>query len=607
MEEDDLEEDGTGAAPQLTPFQQEVLNAVAAYEHKFTARALTDFVRGTVGQVSRALDALCDADIVTRGGSGADELFWTGEEPDGEPIMEPGAAPAGWQQPPRPQQSGGRAKAPAKTKTASKRRAGAPKKESEMDRFRREGKALLDNKPRVDGGLALAPCYDGGLRDEDRWTVQPFSVDLSAIPSQQERDAAYARAKNAFIMLEYDRDDLYCCEVPHALAKGVELRGDPRMPNGALWNDWLKDPGAMAKAQPRLGAKGNLKPPDWFLGDNLRLSPRAVMAFLGGDGSLSFTKKSGLRLSIGLKCTFENIIFLLAVRRCIGTGGVTVLGGPTDNYYVTVTYQCQNATVQKFVATHCYGAVPRGDIMALARLSLRYCRVRVSRDPERMEHEEQAKLQAKKVLAFVSNDANKKKDLPDEGTPERTTRFENQLKAGGKAAFMEWFAFFVLADGSVMIGGEYKIEFFQSDKSFLEAVKRVLKTHGFDFAVYDVGYRLDSFEGDGYDRRKPFTGCVRGGNARCHELAKALLPFYQGHWDQVHHTAKAVALMASSKKPGDVRKDYDQLMIGVSDSIRAAAKKRKPASKKPASKKKPSKKPAAKPAAKKKRRRASKK
>ena len=166
MEEDDLEEDGTGAAPQLTPFQQEVLNAVAAYEHKFTARALTDFVSGTVGQVSRALDALCDADIVTRGGSGADELFWTGEEPDGEPIMEPGAAPAGWQQPPRPQQSGGRAKAPAKTKTASKRRAGAPKKESDMDRFRREGKALLDSMPRVDGGLDLAPGYAGDLRVE---------------------------------------------------------------------------------------------------------------------------------------------------------------------------------------------------------------------------------------------------------------------------------------------------------------------------------------------------------------------------------------------------------------------------------------------------------
>ena len=220
-----------------------------------------------------------------------------------------------------------------------------------------------------------------------------------------------------------------------------------------------------------------------------------------------------------------------------------------------------------------------------------------------MEHEEQAKLQAKKVLAFVSNDANKKKDLPDEGTPERTTRCENQLKAGGKAAFMEWFAVFVLADGSVMIGGEYKIEFFQSDKSFLEAVKRVLKTHGFDFAVYDVGYRLDSFEGAGYDRRKPFTGCVRGGNARCHELAKALLPFYQGHWDQVHHTAKAVALMASSKKPGDVRKDYDQLMIGVSDTKRAGHAKRKATSKKPASKKKP----AAKPAAKEQRRRASKK
>ena len=75
MEEWDLEEEGTGAAPQLTPFQQEVLNAVAAHEHKFTARALTDFVRGTVGQVSRALDALCDADIVKRGGSGADELL----------------------------------------------------------------------------------------------------------------------------------------------------------------------------------------------------------------------------------------------------------------------------------------------------------------------------------------------------------------------------------------------------------------------------------------------------------------------------------------------------------------------------------------------------
>ena len=571
-----MEEDGTGAAPQLTPFQQEVLNAVAAYEHKFTARALTDFVRGTVGQVSRALDALCDADIVTRGGSGADELFWTGEEPDGEPIMEPGAAPAGWQQPPRPQQSGGRAKAPAKTKTASKRRAGAPKKESDMDRFRREGKALFDSMPRVDGGLALAPGYAGDLRAEDTWTApptDPFPDDPTAIPSQQERDAAYARAKNAFLLLDYNKDDQYRCEVPDALAKGKEFDGDPRMPNGALWNDWLTDARAMAKAQPRLGAKGNLKPPDWFLGDNLRLSPRAVMAFLGGDGSLSFTKKSGLRLSIGLKCTFENIIFLLAVRRCIGTGGVTVCGEPTDNYYVTVTYRCADETVQKFVATHCYDAVPRGDIMALARLSLRYCRVRVSRDPERMQREEQAKLQAKKVLAFVSNAANKKKDLPDEGTPERITRFENQLKAGGKAAFMEWFAFFVLADGSVMIGGEYKIEFFQSDKSFLEAVKRVLKTYGFGFALYDN--RLDSFAGDGYDRRKPFTGSVRGGNAKCHELAKALLPFYQGHWDQVHHTAKAVALMASSKKPGDVRKDYDQLMIGVSDSIRAAAKKRK--------------------------------
>ena len=104
-------------------------------------------------------------------------------------------------------------------------------------------------------------------------------------------------------------------------------------------------------------------------------------------------------------------------------------------------------------------------------------------------------------------------------------------------------------------------------------MKLVLKTHGFDFAVYDN--RLDSFEGDGYDRRKPFTGCVRGGNARCHELAKALLPFYQGHWDQVHHTAKAVALMASSAKPGVVREAYDQMMIGVSDSKRTAAKKRK--------------------------------
>ncbi len=592
MEEDDLEEDGTGAAPQLTPFQQEVLNAVAAYEHKFTARALTDFVRGTVGQVSRALDALCDADIVTRGGSGADELFWIGEEPDGEPIMEPGAAPASWQQPSRPQPSGGRAKAPAKTKTASKRRAGAPKKESDMDRFRREGKALLDSMPRVDDGLDLAPGYAGGLRDEDRWTApptDPFPDDPSKIPSQQERDAAHERAKNAFIMLEYDRDDQYCCKVPDALEKGKEFDGDPRMPDGAHWNDWQRDPRAMALAQPRKGAKGNLTPPDWFL-ENRRLSPRAVMAFLGGDGCLSFKKDSGsgICLSIGLKCTFENIMFLLGVRRCIGTGGVTVCSQPTNNYYVTVTYYCSNETVQRFVATHCYYAVPRGDIMALARLSLRHCRGTDKNGPPW------------KVLAFVSNDANKKKDLPDEGTTERTTRFENQLKAGGKAAFMEWFAFFVLADGSVMIGGDYRIEFFQSDKSFLEAVKRVLKTHGFDFAVYDN--RLDSFEGDGYDRRKPFTGSVRGGNAKCQALAKALLPFYQGHWDQVHHTAKAVALMASSAKPGVVREAYDQMMIGVSDSKRAAAKKRKPASKK-----KPSKKPAAKPAAKKKRRRASKK
>jgi len=49
------------------------------------------------------------------------------------------------------------------------------------------------------------------------------------------------------------------------------------------------------------------------------------------------------------------------------------------------------------------------------------------------------------------------------------------------------------------------------------------------------------------------------------------------HWDQVHHTAKAVALMASSKKPGDVRKAYDQMMIGVSDSKRACS--RRPAKK----------------------------
>ena len=70
-----------------------------------------------------------------------------------------------------------------------------------------------------------------------------------------------------------------------------------------------------------------------------------------------------------------------------------------------------------------------------------------------MEHEEEAKLQARKVLAFVISKANKKKKLPDEGTPERTTRFENQLKAGGKDAFMERVAFFLLADGHVSITG----------------------------------------------------------------------------------------------------------------------------------------------------------
>ena len=195
MEEWDLEEEGTGAAPQLTPFQQEVLNAVAAYEHKFTARALTDFAHGTVDEVSRALDALCDADIVTRSGSGGDdELFWVGEEPDGEPIMEPGAAPAGWQQPSRPPPSGGRAKAPAKTKTASKPKAGAPKEESAAHKFRREGKALLDSMPRVDGGLDLAPGYAGDLRAEDTWTAppnDPFPDDPTAIPSQQERCLLY--------------------------------------------------------------------------------------------------------------------------------------------------------------------------------------------------------------------------------------------------------------------------------------------------------------------------------------------------------------------------------------------------------------------------------
>ena len=95
-----------------------------------------------------------------------------------------------------------------------------------MDRFRREGKALFDSMPRVDGGLALAPGYAGGLRAEDTWTVQPFSVDLSAIPSQQERDAAYARAKEAFIELEHDPLNSYRREVPDALEKGKEFDGD---------------------------------------------------------------------------------------------------------------------------------------------------------------------------------------------------------------------------------------------------------------------------------------------------------------------------------------------------------------------------------------------
>ena len=66
MEEWDLEEDGTGAVSQLTSFQKDVLHALAAYDDKYTARALTDFAHGTVDEVSRALDALCDADIVVR-------------------------------------------------------------------------------------------------------------------------------------------------------------------------------------------------------------------------------------------------------------------------------------------------------------------------------------------------------------------------------------------------------------------------------------------------------------------------------------------------------------------------------------------------------------
>ena len=310
--------------------------------------------------------------------------------------------------------------------------------------------------------------------------------------------------------------------------------------------------GAMAYCQPPL--KTSLRVPHWHRGP-AQMSPLAVMALAAADGSFCACPKKpyslGPKFQIHMKTTAANIQLLLCVQDRVGAGSVFIEGSGHMTYYSRAVFACGNGIMMRFLATYWRYGVTRAPQFQLATAVLQDAGL----DRDRFSHctPTDEEVAARQIIAHALRIANHGKDKAQKKNAANIRYYAGLFGDLEKAQFLEFVAFFVLGDGSAGIYSNgktaptYRISIYQSDESFLVAVSDCLRTHG--FAELSIGEgSLQSFAGDGSDRRKPYYGRLQSVKA-CRELAKGLLVSLRAAGLQKSRKVRALELMVANATP----------------------------------------------------------
>ncbi len=280
------------------------------------------------------------------------------------------------------------------------------------------------------------------------------------------------------------------------------------------------------------------------------------MALMGADGCFSCCRTKDTKLLqvvfvIGMKTSHANVVVLLCAQHCMGDGSVRVYGSNHMDYYSLVKFECTGGVLLRFFATHYKYAMARAPQCQLAIALIR--EAGLGGGSGRKGSVTDAEVKARNIIAHVMSEANRGKKKPQKKDDARVEYYKGLFQGFGETSFITLVAFFVFGDGSAGIyshgknAPHYCISISQSDESFLVAVSDCLRTHG--FAELSIGEdTLQSFAGDGYDRRKPYRGSIASVEA-CRELAKGLLVSLRAAGLQMSRKVKALELMVANATP----------------------------------------------------------
>ena len=351
--------------------------------------------------------------------------------------------------------------------------------------------------------------------------------------------------------MPYDMDGR---EAARRMPRPLEDDDNVQAPDNDICRAWL-DGGARAMgcAQPPRLVSVEVPPSQR---EGASIPPEALMALMGADGCFTCsrrkdTKELKAEFGIGMKTSHENVVILLCAQHCMGDGSVRVYGSSLMDYYSVVKFTCYGGVLLRFFATHYKYAMARAPQCQLAIALIREAGLGGGSGNKGSVTD--AKLKARNIIAHVSSAENRGKKKPQKKDAARVEYYKGLFQGFDETLFITLVAFFVFGDGSAGIYSHgknaptYRILIFQSDESFLVAVSDCLRTHG--FAELSIGENtLQSFAGDGSDRRKSYRGSIASVEA-CRKLAEGLLVPLRAAGLQMSKKVKALELMVANATP----------------------------------------------------------
>ena len=343
-------------------------------------------------------------------------------------------------------------------------------------------------------------------------------------------------------------------EAARRMPRPLEDDDNVQAPGNDICRAWL-DGGARAMGCAQPPSLVSVEVPPWQR-ERASIPPEALMALMGADGSFNCSRRKDTKylkaeFGIGMKTSQANVVILLCAQHCMGDGRVWVYGSSHMDYYSVVRFICSGGVLLRFFATHYKYAMARAPQCQLAIALIREAGLGGGRGNKGSVTD--AELKARNIIAHVSSAENRGKKKPQKKDDARVEYYKGLFQGFGETSFITLVAFFVFGDGSAGIyshgknAPHYCISISQSDESFLVAVSDCLRTHG--FAELSIGEdTLQSFAGDGYDRRKPYRGSIASVEA-CRELAKGLLVSLRAAGLQMSRKVKALELMVANATP----------------------------------------------------------